>query len=239
MDLQEYLRKKERRALEEKAPRAACHRCRRPRPSCYCLRIQPFSPAPQFVILIHRNEARRSVATGRMAHLCLSNSLLLEGTNFSHYDRVNEILADPQLYPVVLYPEARATDITSLSTHQRMALFPKDKQLVIFVIDATWGQAKRVRRLSQNLALLPSIRFTPPAPSGFLVRKQPRPDCYSTIEAIHWLLGALHPPVETERANLLDVFTFMVDMQVRNEARYRGLRNYLAPETKVRTALLH
>ena len=132
---------------------------------------------------------------------------------------MNALLADPGNYPVVLHPGPGSVDITEWREEDRNGFFPADKRLVVFVLDATWAQAKRVRRLSRNLAALPTIRFTPTVPSAFLVRKQPSEECYSTVEAIHWLLGKLDDGPPETHANLLDVFMYMVDMQLVHEVK--------------------
>ena len=187
------------------------------------------------MILIHRDEARNGVATGRMAHLCLENSWLLEGTDFSEHEKVNELLADPSLYPVVLYPGPIATDLSLLSPGARAGLFPSGKRPLVFVIDGTWRNARKMRRLSRNLKDLPQWSFSPRRPSQFRVRKQPRMECLSTIEAIHEVIelfdgGASRADAGRPHDNLLDVFNSMVEMQVLFEEKnggpaVRGTRN--------------
>jgi DTW domain-containing protein len=195
--------------------------------------VRPFIARQQFVILIHRDEARRAVATGRMASLCIKNSILLEGTDFSRRDEVNEILDDSTKYPVVLFPSQRALNISDFSPPERLALFPSHKQLVIFVVDGTWATARKMRRLSDNLRALPEIRFQPRKPSGFLVRKQPSLECLSTIESIHEVIELLEDSDSARfrpHDNLLEVFSFMVRIQSQFQERHgrlavRGTRN--------------
>jgi DTW domain-containing protein len=189
--------------------------------TCYCSRVRPFHSDPKFIILIHRDEARRSIATGRMSHLCLENSRLFEGADFSEHEGVNEILQDPTYYCVVLYPASGSTNLSPLKREERQRLFPRNKRLVVFVIDGTWQQARRMKRLSQNLSVLPHISFEPPTPSAFHVRKQPRPGCYSTIEAIHQVIELLRPDEESHHQNLLEVFNFMVSQQVEFEVGHK------------------
>lgn len=214
MTLLQYLELKRERIRLAWSPRADCAQCRKPQLACYCRFIRPFPSSPEFVILIHKKEARKSIATGRMSHLCLTNSLLIEGSDFSNHPRVNSIINDPQVYPVVLFPSQNSTNLTPLSPAQRRSCFPTDKRLVVFVIDGTWAQAKRMKRLSTNLKALPTICFTVPAPSKFWVRKQPHGQCYSTIEAIHHLIELLGPENSERHANLLEVFDIMVSKQL-------------------------
>ena len=60
--------------------------------NCYCALIEPFDSVPRFVILTQPREAKHRFGTGRMAHRCLSNSLLLEGVDFSADERVDREL---------------------------------------------------------------------------------------------------------------------------------------------------
>lgn len=228
MTIELYRKKQLERLLAEKRPRERCPDCRKPCSACYCAHIRPFRPAVEFVILIHHHEARRSVATGRMAHLCLPNSHFFEGTDFSEHEGVNRILKDPSRHSVLLYPSTAAIDLASLPSGA--AIVPSGKRLAVFVLDATWAQAKRMRRLSRNLAALPQIAFTPPSPSRFIVRKQPHEGCYATIEAIHhflsWSEGGPGP-----HDNLLEVFAALVNHQLRFELPPLRAR----PRRRVRT----
>jgi DTW domain-containing protein len=197
--------------------REVCWTCRRAKAVCYCARIKPFEAGIRFVILIHKEETRKSIATGRMAHLCLKNSLLFEGTDFTEHEGVNRIIDEGNA--VVLYPGEASLDVT-----EGIALPPP---ATVFLFDGTWSQARRMRRLSRNLARLPAIRFTPPDRSRFHVRKQPWEHCYSTIEAIHWLLEKNRP--DDRHASLLEVFDYMVSLQLWLEPEWKRRLRPLAP----------
>lgn len=214
MNLRRYEELKRERLRKAWSPRLECAQCRKPQLACYCRFIRPFASSPEFVILIHKKEAGKSIATGRMSHLCLSNSLFFEGTDFSRHPQVNSIIRDPQVYPVVLYPRHDAVNLTPMTLEQRRSCFPFGKRRVVFVIDGTWAQAKRMMRLSTNLKALPTICFTVPQPSGFLVRQQPHPQCYATIEAIHHLIELLGPGDGERHHNLIEVFNIMVNQQL-------------------------
>jgi DTW domain-containing protein len=230
MNLALYELKKAEREKAKKPPRPLCLACRKARVTCYCHLVRAFRSDPEFVILIHQGEARRGIATGRMAHLVLNNSTLVQGTNFSNHERVNQILEDPMVYPVVLYPSPQALNVSRLSAEERTRWVPRDKRLVIFVIDGTWATARKMRRYSRNLHSLPYLSLTPRTPSQFQVRKQPKPHCLSTLEAIHELIELLSPEDPTRpHDNLLTVFRYMVEQQVqygqRNQKRaLRGRR---------------
>jgi DTW domain-containing protein YfiP len=226
VNLEQYLKKRKSILDAQATPREHCASCKKPKVTCYCSAIRPFQPHVQFVILINRDEARRSIATGRMAHLCLNNSLLVQGTDFSDDPTVNGLIQDPRNHCVVLYPAATAIDVGKMDEASRARLFLPERQLVVFLIDGTWSQAKRMRRLSRNLHGLTSIRFTPQTLSRFKVRKQPAEHCYSTIEAIHYLLDRLDPKSSERHQNLLEVFERMVEKQLSYQTHYKALRGF-------------
>ena len=187
---------------------------------CYCQHLKPIGPGTEFIILIHPHEVWRSIASGRMAHLCLTNSRLYEGTDFTGHEKVNEIIADPTRHCVVMTPGEYSLNLSDHTPAQRIALFPMARQLTVFLIDGTWNQANKIKKLSQNLKPLPQVCFTPRAPSQFLVRKQPKAYCYSTIEAIHEFLDLVEQPAQREHDNLLHVFQAMVNQQIEFEVKH-------------------
>jgi DTW domain-containing protein YfiP len=219
LDIQRYREHRQRQSEQEPKFRELCTTCLQPKFGCYCAHVQKFNAQIDFVILIHPIEVRRRIATGRMSHLCLENSQLIMGQDYSNEPRVNQLLTDPGRYPVILYPGRQSKNMSGLSEPEKSVLFPKDKKLTIFVIDGTWATARRTMRQSKNLNPLPRICFSPATPSNFRVRKQPNPACYSTIEAIHHtieLIGASQGFDATTREHdkLLYVFDKMVELQL-------------------------
>jgi len=164
-----------------------------------------------------------------MAHLCLADSLLFEGTNFTRHETINRLLADPSYAPAVLYPGKQAVNLSLLPPAERRRAFPHGRRPLFFVIDGTWRTARKMRRLSVNLNGLPSFVLTPRRPSGFQIRKQPRPECLSTLEAIHELLDLFPQNPGREHDHLLEVFNGMVQTQIDFQDKHgrcatRGLR---------------
>ena len=182
--------------------------------------MQKISTKLKIIILIHPLERRRKIATGRMAHLCLPNSELIEGDDFTNHVKVNQIIENPNNHSMVLYPGIDAVNLTDAKSSQSSPLlFPEGKTPVLFIIDGTWSTAKKTMKTSLNLKQLQSICFTPTAKSQFRIRKQPNDFCYSTIEAIHKVLNLVEAPLSSEQENnphdvLLKVFLNMVEVQM-------------------------
>lgn len=196
-------------------PRGLCLRCLRPPLTCYCAHVKPFDPGIRFVILIHKREQQKRINTGRLAHLCLENSLLLPG--YDSYDKdesVNTLLDDKAYNHVVLYPGKNSTDLETIPLETREAMRP----LNVFVIDGIWRTAKKTIENSKRLRELPRVCFTPAAQSRFRVRIQPEAAYCSTVEAIHHTIELLGPK-DRKHDNLLEVFDRMVEQQLKLQAR--------------------
>jgi DTW domain-containing protein YfiP len=170
----------------------------------------------KFVFLMHPKEFKREkAATGRLTHLCLADSIIYMGLGFDDHEDVQALIADPQNFPVLLYPGPEARNLS------RGALSPDElngRRLVVFLIDATWGGARKMLNLSPSLKQLPRIMFTAAAPSRYVIKQQPQEGCLSTLEATHELLVALERsgldryPLPDQ---LLGLFQRMQDFQIR------------------------
>lgn len=212
MNLTEFLQRREQAKLNEPKLREICGRCLQPHFSCLCPFIQPISPEIEFIILTHPVEVKhRRIVSGRLAHLVLKNSRWIMGQDYSQDPVVNALVSDPNRHCMVMYPGRQSVNITHLKPEERFDLFPEGKTPTVFVIDGTWSTAKKMIRLSTNVASLPRFCFTPSRPSDFRVRKQPRRECFSTVEAIHETLDLFGAQGHD---HLLYVFDKMVNRQL-------------------------
>ena len=112
-----------------------------------------------------------------------------------------------------------ALNISKWNQEEKQSIFQAEKKLAVFVIDGTWNTARKMLHLSLNLKRLPQICFTPERLSTFRVRKQPAPECVSTIEAIHQCIELLgtHAGFQTpsrQHDGLLKVFDQLVEQQL-------------------------
>ncbi|RYZ96079.1 MAG: DTW domain-containing protein [Proteobacteria bacterium] len=218
--------------------RGYCLTCRRAPLTCYCKWVQRFDPKIEFVILIHGREAQKRIATGRISHLCLEGSHLIQGYDYTNDTRVNAIIADPLKACVVLYPGDGSVILNEVPEEKRPALIPPGKKLVVFVIDGTWITARKTMQRSQNLMALPRVCFDPDRPSRFRVRKQPQENFFSTVEAIHEtieLLGnaAGFNTAERKHDALLRVFDEMVEQQLVLSAQPKRYCHWAPPKGSV------
>jgi DTW domain-containing protein YfiP len=197
----------------------------------------------RFVFLMHPKEFKEEKAgTGRLTHLCLPNSELHMGKGFDADEAVQALINDPANFPVLLYPGREALNL-SVAAEPQVSGFRSQvsgKQLVVFLLDATWSGARKMLRLSPSLQRLPRIMFTPSAPSRYVIKQQPMEGCLSTLEAVHELLGVLERTgldQYPDHGQLLALFQRMQDFQIScaadpNRGGYRR-HPYGAPETRV------
>jgi DTW domain-containing protein YfiP len=174
---------------EESLFRLVCYRCFRPVKSCLCSDIKTIGTQTRFVILMHPKEARKvKLGTGRVTHLCLQNSEILLGVDLTEDQRVNHLIKDPAYFPVILYPGENSTNISEFHFPDGI---PNKKNILVFVIDASWILAKKMLKKSANLQALPKIHFRPQGPSRYVIKQQPHEYCLSTIESVYFLLEEL------------------------------------------------
>lgn len=198
------------------APRPVCARCRRPATVCYCAALPTLETRTRVVILQHPREREMAIGTARMASLCLPAARLHVGIRWDASAPLREALADPARPPILLYPGPGARDILA---------DPPAGPVTLVVVDGTWSQAKNVVRDNPVLRALPRYDFVAPEPTRYRIRKEPRPDYVSTIEALMHVLGVLEGDPQRFRA-LLDPMTAMIDAHLAQKA--------LAPRPRVR-----
>lgn len=169
--------------------RETCYRCFWPQAHCWCATIEPMRTRTRFVLLMHPKEWKREkAATGRLTHLCLADSEAHMALECDDHPAVQAILRDPASYPVLLYPGEGARN---LSRGELTAVDLAGRRLVVFLLDATWGRARKMLKLSPGLQQLPRVVFTATAPSRYVIKRQPQEGCLSTLEAVHEALLAL------------------------------------------------
>jgi DTW domain-containing protein YfiP len=192
---------------------------------------------------MHPKEFKEEKAgTGRLTHLCLPNSEIRMGVGFDGDAVVQALINDPRNLPVLLYPGMDALNL-SIANEPQVAGFRSQvsvRQLVVFLLDATWRGARKMLQQSPSLQRLPRIMFTPSAPSRYIIKQQPVEGCLSTLEAVHELLTALERTgldAYPLPAQLLEVFQRMQDFQIKcaadpDRGGYRR-HPYSSPEERI------
>jgi len=180
--------------------RERCLRCRRPVSVCYCATLPSIPTRTRVILLQHPRERDMPIGTARMAALALPNAKLHVGYTWD--GRV--VPADA----ILLYPGEGAKNILTE---------PPPEPVTLVVVDGTWSQAKVLVRDNPVLNALPRYAFAAPELSRYRIRKEPRAEYCSTIEALMHVLGVLEGDPERFRA-LLVPFERMIDTQLAAQA---------------------
>ena len=194
--------------------RGKCYACYRPLSSCMCKHVRAIQTNTKFVILMHPKEFQKvKNGTGHLTHLSLPNSELYVGVDFRDHRRVNALLCDSSKRCYVLYPGE-----DSLLLNERK-IECEGKELVIFIIDATWSTALKLLKVSTNLQALPKLSFTHTKSSQFQIKQQPEEAYLSTIESTLTILELLNEHKmesiqQSEFKHFLDPFKAMIAYQI-------------------------
>lgn len=194
--------------------RAVCARCRRPASVCYCAALTSLDTVTRVVILQHPREEGMPIGTARMATLCLPGARLHVGVKWDESAELRAAISDPARPPILLYPGPGARDILA---------DPPAGPVTLIVVDGTWSQSRSVVRKNPVLASIPRFAFTAPSPTEYRIRREPRDEYVSTIEALMHVLGALEGDPERFRA-LLVPFRAMVDAHLAAQASQMRVR---------------
>jgi DTW domain-containing protein YfiP len=184
--------------------RLECLRCGRPQVTCYCAHLPTLETRSRVLVLQHPREEDKAIGTARMASLCLPQSKVAVGVDFSAAREVQTWLGDARFPAALLYPTEGAIDLAEA---------PPAHPVTLVVIDGTWHQARALLRKNPQLLKLPRYAFRPERPSEYRIRREPRADYVSTIEALALALGALEGDAARFEA-LLVPFRAMVDKQL-------------------------
>ena len=142
-----------------------CQRCLYQR--CLCDEVPTVITRTRVVIVRHHRELHRSSNTGRLAHLALPNSEIVE-----HGGLDGTATTLPPLDGAwLLFPEGSTPS-------------PAEPPKQLVVLDATWSQARRMFRKLDALRGLPILRLPPGPMAAGRLRNAPGPGMVSTIEAI-------------------------------------------------------
>lgn len=179
-----------------------------------CDYITPIETKTKFVLLMHPKEFKKTKnGTGHFTNLSLKNSEIYVGIDFTNHEIINALINDEENTCYVLYPSDESINLNKTS------ITKEGKQIVIFLIDATWPCSRAMLRESPNLDALPKVSFTHEKSSNFIFKQQPKSYCLSTMEStlcVLELLNKHHDETLDAKAlnNFLRPFEKMVEYQL-------------------------
>lgn len=203
-----------------------CYKCFKPLNSCLCRFTKELDTGVKFVFLMHPKEAKRQrTGTGNLSHITLKDSEILVGLDFANHERLQQLLADPQYFPVMMYPGEEAWNAHREGFREAVG----NRTLLVIILDATWFCAKKMIDHNSFLLDFPRLSFYGDYRSIFTFKHEPKPECVSTIESCYYLIKELQTiemvDSKLDPEPLMNVFKEMIKLQLTAEnERILGIR---------------
>jgi tRNA-uridine aminocarboxypropyltransferase len=196
------------------APTAAipdCPRCQKPLPLCVCEDITPIENRVLILILQHPQEQDRILGTARLTVMHLNNAVLKIGLSWPSLSKaLGRQVGDPSRWAVLYLGSSKVANLGTRS--QIVALDRKgeaeDNQRGILkkiegivLLDGSWSQAKALWWRNPWMLKCQRVILGPSRPSRYgKLRREPRRDGLSTIEAAAMMLASLEQRPEIAEA---------------------------------------
>lgn len=188
-----------------------CPACGKPPGVCICDRVEAITTKLRVVILQHPQEDDALLGTAKLVEVTLPKAEIRVGLSWASLDHALgtrdadrdrwAVLAAAKL-PAPIPESARADPVVVIDRKGRLRDSKRHGLEGIIVLDGTWSQAKTLWWRNAWLLKLPLIVLKPREPSIYgRLRKEPRKEWVSTLEAIGDVLPALGEP-EAVRTSL-------------------------------------
>ena len=191
-------------------PNAECLQCRKPLALCVCGGIERIDNKVSLLILQHPQEQDRDLGTARLAALHFKHALVKIGLSWPSLTKILGRQTDPQRWAILYLGSVKAEAVLpgreivvvnkngNAVEHQDAAL--RDIEGII-LLDGTWSQAKALWWRNGWMLKCKRVVLGPKRPSRYgKLRREPRRDGLSTIEAAGILLARLEHKPEIETA---------------------------------------
>jgi DTW domain-containing protein YfiP len=181
---------------------ADCPHCAKPLPLCICDSVTPIESRTSLLILQHPQEQDRALGTARLTALHFKNAVLKIGLSWPSLSKaLGRPVADPSRWAALYLGSAKVSD---LDTDAEIVAIDRKGQLEdnqrailkgiegIVLLDGTWSQAKALWWRNPWMLKCQRVILGPSRASAYgQLRREPRRDGLSTIEAAAMLLAGL------------------------------------------------
>lgn len=179
-----------------------CPSCGKPLPLCICDSITPIDNRITLLILQHPQEQDMALGTARLTALHLKNSVLKIGLSWPSLSKaLGRSVPDPSRWAVLYLGSAKAaaldTDRDIIAINRKGELADNQRAILkdiegIVLLDGSWSQAKALWWRNAWMLKCQRVILNPATPSRYgRLRREPRRDGLSTIEAAAMLLAGL------------------------------------------------
>ena len=193
--------------------RSLCSHCERPIKTCLCAEIVNRSCDFQLIILQDPKEAKHALSSAPLLEKSITGAKRIVGEIFDPFELLGE---DWQVNSLLVFPHENGLS-------QSQAIERRFKHLIL--LDGTWRKVARMLHLNPWLSQLACFAIDNLNSSQYLIRKSPRDDGLSTIEAAVCVLNELHN--EQSFDPILGAFHKMIEFQIQAMGLETFQNNYL------------
>jgi DTW domain-containing protein len=191
-------------------PELVCPACGKPPPLCVCDGIVAIPNRCSVLILQHPQEKAEALGTARLVVCHLEDAVLAIGLSWPGLAAALGRPADPHRWAVLYLGSAKPFELAP--SREILALDGKGQPLPdqeaalrhlqgIVVLDGSWSQAKTLWWRNPWVLKCRRIVLGPRQPSRYgALRREPRRDSLSTLEAVALLLSRIEDRPEIETA---------------------------------------
>jgi len=211
-----------------------CPRCQKPLQLCVCDGIRPIENRVSLLILQHPQEQDRVLGTARLTVMHLKNATLKIGLSWPSLSKALGREVDPSRWAVLYLGSAKAADLGAeaeiVAINRKGEIEQNQRGILkkiegIVLLDGTWSQAKALWWRNPWMLKCQRVILGPSQPSRYgQLRREPRRDGLSTIEAAAVMLGGV------EQGEIAEALRASFERML---AKYRQFRN--EPAAEVRT----
>jgi DTW domain-containing protein YfiP len=179
-----------------------CPHCRKPVPLCICDSITPIENRISLLILQHPQEQDRALGTARLTALHFKDAVVRIGLSWPSLSKaLGRPVHDPSRWAVLYLGSARVSDLDTdsdiVAINRKGEIEDNQRAILkgiegIVLLDGTWSQAKALWWRNPWMLKCQRVILGPAFPSRYgQLRREPRRDGLSTIEAAAMLLSSL------------------------------------------------
>ncbi|HVX79508.1 MAG TPA: tRNA-uridine aminocarboxypropyltransferase [Bradyrhizobium sp.] len=217
-----------------------CPRCQKPMPLCICDSVTPIESRISLLILQHPQEQDRALGTARLTAQHFEHAVVRVGLSWPSLSKaLGRPVSDPSRWAVLYLGSAKVADLDTSSdvvAIDRKGEIEDDQRGIlnniegVVLLDGTWSQAKALWWRNPWMLKCQRVILGPQRPSRYgQLRREPRRDGLSTIEAAAMLLATLE-----KRPDIAETLHASFERML---ARYREVQRALpelAPKPKPR-----
>ncbi|MBV8698386.1 MAG: DTW domain-containing protein [Bradyrhizobium sp.] len=181
---------------------AECPRCLKPPPLCVCDSVAPIKNRLSLLILQHPQEQDRALGTARLAAQHFPGAVVKIGLSWPSLAKaLGRPVENPARWAILYLGSASAEalhaerEVIALTRKGEMAENQRailDRIEGVIVLDGTWSQAKALWWRNPWMLKCQRVILNPAHPSRYgRLRREPRRDTLSTIEAVGLLIATL------------------------------------------------